>query len=245
MGLDIIGDIHGCYKELLALITKLGYKSNGNRYSHPEGRKLGFVGDLMDRGPESLKVIALVYQLVMEDDIAIYVPGNHCNKLYRYFLGNNVQVKHGLETTIKEFNQLSTDDQEEIKTKFQTLYADAPLYYYNPSLNVVISHAGLTDDMIGRYDKKVTTFTRYGVKTGEVYPDGRPIRADWTPRHTGKTLIIYGHTPVLEPYENNRTINIDCGCVFGNKLVAVQIPEETFISVPSEQPFDSSRFTSF
>ena len=72
---------------------------------HSKGRKLVFVGDLTDRGPQSIKIIHIVHTLIQKD-LAYYVPGNHCNKLYRYFLGNKVQITHGLETTVAEFEAL-------------------------------------------------------------------------------------------------------------------------------------------
>src|SRR5699024_8735103 len=107
MKLDIIGDIHGCYKELNELIEKLGYQWENNRIFHPFNRKLAFVGDLTDRGPNSLAVIRLIYKIVIEQKQGFYVPGNHCDKLYRYFLGNSVQQQYGLETTVAEYQQLS------------------------------------------------------------------------------------------------------------------------------------------
>lgn len=245
MALDVIGDVHGCYDELVELIDQLGYKEINGRFTHKDQRRLAFVGDLTDRGPASLKVITLVYQLVIDDQIAVYVPGNHCNKLYRYFLGNNVEIKHGLETTVEEYNQLNEQEQATIKQKFMTIYDQAPLYYYDKHLNVVVSHAGILDHMIGETNKRVKAFVLYGPKPKEHHPDGRPIRVDWTPYHDGKTLVIYGHTPVIKPYITNNTVNIDLGCVFGNKLMAIRVPEQTLVAVPSRQPFQPDRFTDF
>ena len=71
--LDIIGDIHGEIKALRSLLTKLGYDQQGN---HPEHRKLIFVGDLCDRGPQSVAVIQLVKTLI-EHGNAQCVLGNH------------------------------------------------------------------------------------------------------------------------------------------------------------------------
>src|SRR5690625_3992838 len=88
---DVIGDIHGCYDELCELFEIIGYQKNQNSYVHPEGRIPVFLGDITDRGPASIQVINLVYEMVIEKKAAKYTPGNHCNKLYRYFLGNNVQ----------------------------------------------------------------------------------------------------------------------------------------------------------
>lgn len=242
MKYDIIGDIHGCYEECLKLIDKLGYQSNGQNYYHPEKRMLVFLGDLTDRGPSSLKVIELVYQLVMVDKIAYYTPGNHCNKLYRYFLGNKVQIQHGLETTVEEYQALSNRDQKMIRQKFITLYEQADLYIQLPNVKAVVAHAGIRSNYIGRYDKKVQSFVLYGDVTGAKHPDGRPIRRDWAKDYHGDQWIVYGHTPVLEPRQLNKTINIDLGCVFGNKLAAFQLPEEKVVTVPSNQPLQAEKF---
>lgn len=245
MKVDIIGDIHGCYEELLELLEVLGYKNKGSQWVHPDKRKLVFIGDLMDRGPSSLKVIELVYQLVTKDKIAKYIPGNHCDKLYRYFLGNNVKIQHGLETTVEEYEALNTKEQVAIRNKMIRLYEQAPLYLEIPEVNVVIAHAGIKESLIGRYDKKVKTFVLYGDITGEKLPDGRPVRRDWAKQYTGERWIVYGHTPVLEPRFVNKTVNIDTGCVFGNKLTAFRLPEEKIISVASKQPFNEEKFSYF
>ncbi|WP_440894923.1 bis(5'-nucleosyl)-tetraphosphatase PrpE [Amphibacillus sp. Q70] len=242
MKVDIIGDVHGCLNECTSLMNKLGYQHNGNNYFHPEKRQLIFLGDITDRGPDSLNTINLIYQLVHEDKIARYIPGNHCNKLYRYFLGNNVQIQHGLETTVAELNRLEKDKQQLIRKKFITLYEQAELYLQLPEINAVIAHAGIRAEYIGRYDKKVRSFVLYGDVSGEKHPDGRPIRRDWAKHYSGSNWIIYGHTPVLEPRILNKTINIDLGCAFGNKLAAFQLPEETIVTVDSQHPLQLEKF---
>ena len=55
--IDVIGDIHGHHEQLCGLLEKLGYLSKGNRLSHPENRKLGFLGDFINRGPQSVEVL--------------------------------------------------------------------------------------------------------------------------------------------------------------------------------------------
>lgn len=245
MGIDIIGDVHGCYEELLDLFKKLGYSNDKNIPIHPDGRTAIFLGDITDRGPYSVKMIELVHEMVVEKKIAMYIPGNHCNKLYRYFLGNNVKVKHGLETTVAEYHNLSTSKQHEIKDKFIQLYENAPLYLVLPEYQAVVAHAGIKEDLIGRNDKKVATFVFYGDITGETHEDGRPIRRDWAQNYQGDNWIIYGHTPVKEPRIVHKTINIDTGCVFGNKLTAFRLPEETTVSVPSKQPYLEEKFRYF
>lgn len=115
MNIDIIGDIHGCFTEFRQLTEKMGYTWESGIPVHPSGRILGFVGDLTDRGPNSLRVIEVVYELVINQNIALYAPGNHCNKLYRYFSGNKVQVSHGLETTVAEYQSLNVREQKKIR----------------------------------------------------------------------------------------------------------------------------------
>ncbi|WP_251552455.1 bis(5'-nucleosyl)-tetraphosphatase PrpE [Neobacillus muris] len=245
MKIDIIGDIHGCYQEMAELTAKLGYRWDNGIPIHPENRILGFVGDLTDRGPQSLKVIELVWQLVMQRKLACYTPGNHCNKLYRYFLGNKVQISHGLETTVAEYKALNKDEQQSIRRKFIELYENAPLYLVLDQQRLIIAHAGIRQDFIGRTDAKVKTFVLYGDITGEKHPDGSPVRRDWAIHYHGKACIVYGHTPVKEPRIINNTYNIDTGAVFGGKLTALRYPEMEIFSVPSTMPYVEEKFKHF
>ena len=74
--IDVIGDIHGHHEQLCGLLEKLGYLSKGNSLSHPENRKLGFVGDFINRGPQSVEVLKFV-QALCQDGLAVAVLGNH------------------------------------------------------------------------------------------------------------------------------------------------------------------------
>ncbi|WP_078550684.1 bis(5'-nucleosyl)-tetraphosphatase PrpE [Litchfieldia alkalitelluris] len=244
MKIDIIGDIHGCYQEFISLTKKLDYSWDSGLPRHPDGRLLGFVGDLTDRGPDSISVINIVYDLV-KNNLAYYVPGNHCNKLYRFFLGRKVQVTHGLETTVEEFEALSKNEQLEIKNKFIWLYEASPLYHVLDDKKLIIAHAGIREDFIGKQDKRVQTFVLYGDITGKSNPDGTPERRDWAKHYHGSALIVYGHTPVKEKRIIGNTVNIDTGAVFGGKLTAFRYPEKETLSVPSTMPFVDEKFRNF
>lgn len=244
MKIDIIGDVHGCYEELMELINKLGYTFDNEIPQHRDDRKLAFVGDLTDRGKNSIEVIELVYSLV-QNKMAYYTPGNHCNKLYRYFLGNRVQISHGLETTVEEYENLIPKKQGEIRHMFMKLYEDAPMYLILDDGKLVIAHAGIREDFIGQENKKVQTFVLYGDITGEKHPDGRPVRRDWAKLYKGKATIVYGHTPVLEVRSINNTYNIDTGCVFGGKLTALRYPEKETVQVASTMDFIPEKFSKF
>lgn len=241
MRLDIIGDIHGCFAEFKKLTIKMDYDWSLGYPVHSDGRKLAFVGDLTDRGPQSLAVMDVVYNLVA-NELAFYVPGNHCNKLYRYFLGNKVQITHGLETTVAEYEKLNQKERKEIRRKFMELYEKSPLYQVLDSEKLVIAHAGIREDYIGKHTSKVKTFVLYGDITGETNPDGTPVRRDWAKQYNGKAVIVYGHTPVKEVRKINNTYNIDTGAVFGNKLTALRYPEMEILAVPSSLPFVEEKF---
>ncbi|GAB3789788.1 bis(5'-nucleosyl)-tetraphosphatase PrpE [Virgibacillus kimchii] len=242
MKIDIIGDVHGCLEELHDLFHKLNYRRTSSGYEHEEERMPVFLGDITDRGPASIEVIRLVYEMVTIHKNAYYVPGNHCDKLYRFFKGNPVKLNNGLETTAAEYEALNTDEKNTLRNHFIQLYEEAPLYLEIPEAGAIIAHAGIKESLIGRTDKKVKTFVLYGDITGEKHPDGRPVRRDWAQYYKGNQWIVYGHTPVKNPRVVNKTINIDTGCVFGNALTAFRLPEEETVSVPSKQPFTEEKF---
>lgn len=241
---DIIGDIHGCYEEFILLTKKLGYIWNDKTCKHPDDRKLAFVGDLTDRGPDSISVMLTVAKLVQEAN-AYYVPGNHCDKLYRYFQGRKVQETHGLETTVAELKALDNKRYKHVRHQFCSLVESSPLYQVLDDGRLVLAHAGIREDYIGRQDKKVKTFVLYGDITGERHPDGSPVRRDWALKYLGNPWIVYGHTPVKEARFINHTVNIDTGCVFGGKLTALRYPEMETVSVESSMPFVTEKFRKF
>lgn len=244
MQYDVIGDIHGCFSELLELIEKLGYQKHDDVYIHPEGRQLAFVGDAMDRGPESLKVLRLLFAM-QDKGILHYSPGNHCNKLYRFFKGNKVQITHGLETTLAEWQQLEKKEQQEFRARYLHFYEELP-YYQELKDDLVVVHAGIRADMIGKpISKNIAVFVMYGDITGRFHADGRPVRKNWAKSYTGSKWVIYGHTPTETPYIINKTANIDTGCVFGGSLTAFRFPEEIIVSVPSQQPYQPDRFQAY
>jgi len=75
-GYDVIGDVHGCASQLEVLLHKLGYETGASgEYRHPE-RQAIFVGDLIDRGGEQLRVLEVVKAMV-DAGSALIVMGNH------------------------------------------------------------------------------------------------------------------------------------------------------------------------
>lgn len=112
---DIIGDIHGCAFELEGLLGKLGYVDG----VHPEGRQAVFVGDLVDRGPDSPGVLRRVMAMVKSGN-ALCVPGNHENKYGRHLRGRKVQHTHGLAETIEQMESESEEFRTEVRSSSTT-----------------------------------------------------------------------------------------------------------------------------
>lgn len=244
--LDIIGDVHGCYDELAELLTKLGYHHNAGTWSHPEGRKAVFAGDLVDRGPKTPEVLKLVMDMTATGN-AYCVPGNHDIKLMRWLSGKNVQAKHGLQESIGQLNLETPEFRDGVRKFLDKLIS----HYVFDNGKLVVAHAGLKENMHGRGSGAVREFCLYGETTGEIDEFGLPVRLNWASEYTGKAMVVYGHTPVPEAQWLNNTIDIDTGCVFGGSLTALRYPEREIVAVKAAEvycipakPLDHGRATS-
>ncbi len=230
---DCIGDVHGCADELEELLTQLGYTPTAPlTYVHPAGRRAVFVGDITDRGPRNIDAMRIVINMVAAGS-AVYVPGNHCNKLMRWLMGRNVRVGFGMETTLAEFEALPTVEREQFRQQVIELVSKSPTYRMLDGGRLVVAHGGIKEAMIGRQGKDVDSMCLYGDTTGESTPDGLPVRRDWAADYHGWRFVVYGHTPTRVPQIRNNTINIDQGCAFGGWLTAFRWPERTLVQVPA------------
>ncbi|MEU7719501.1 polynucleotide kinase-phosphatase [Streptomyces tibetensis] len=223
---DIIGDIHGCAAELEALLGKLGYVDG----VHPEGRTAVFVGDLVDRGPDSPGVLRRVMAMVKSGN-ALCVPGNHENKYGRYLRGRNVQHTHGLAETIEQMAGESEEFVAEVREFLDGLVS----HYVLDGGRLVVCHAGLPEKYHGRTSGRVRSHALYGDTTGETDEFGLPVRYPWAEDYRGRAAVVYGHTPVPEATWLNNTICLDTGAVFGGKLTALRWPERELADVPAQQ----------
>jgi len=234
---DIIGDVHGCFDELVELLAKLGYNgSPGGAWQHPEGRKFVFVGDLVDRGPKIPQVLKLAMGAVASG-AAFCVPGNHDIKLMRKLRGKDVQITHGLGESLA---QLAAES-DEFRKQVGDYIDDLVSHYVFDDGRLVVAHAGLKESMQGRGSGAVRDFALFGETTGETDEFGLPVRYNWAAEYRGPAMVVYGHTPVPEPEWLNRTINLDTGCVFGGKLTALRYPEKELVSVPAKNTYAESR----
>lgn len=231
---DIIGDVHGCFEELIHLIHRLGYVFDQTSFTlgHPEQRCLIFVGDLVDRGPASVAVLKLVMRAV-EDKKAFCVLGNHDEKLMRKLKGSDVMILHGLQETLDQLAQTTDAFKKEVIHFLENL----PCYLILDQGKLVIAHAGIKEHYIGDSSKKIRAFCLYGQPTGQYDEYGFPIRYPWANEYQGEAMIVYGHSVIQTPEFINKTINIDTGCVFGGELTALRYPERNTLSVKSSFNF--------
>ncbi len=234
---DVIGDVHGCRDELEQLLDKLGYAIERDAAGRPTGashpaRKAVFLGDLVDRGPDTPGVLRLVMGMVAAGT-ALCVPGNHEVKLLKALRGKNVQRSHGLDASMEQLDRETDDFRAQTETFIDGLIS----HYVLDGGRLVVAHAGLIERYHGRASGRVREFCLYGQTTGETDEYGLPVRYPWAQEYRGRAVVLYGHTPVPEAEWLNNTMCLDTGCVFGGRLTALNYPERTLVSVPAARVY--------
>ena len=233
---DIVGDVHGCVSELRTLLGELGwqlqYDEAGRAVDaiHPAGRQAVFVGDLVDRGPDTPGVLRLVMGMVASGN-AISVSGNHEAKLVRALRRAKVTVSHGLAESLEQLGK----EPDEFQTNALEFMDGLISHYVLDDGKLVVAHAGLKESYHGRSSGRVRAFALYGDTTGETDEYGLPVRYPWATEYRGRAMVVYGHTPAPTAEWVNNTICLDTGVVFGGALTALRYPERELVSVPAEQ----------
>lgn len=235
---DLIGDIHGCYAELVELLETLGYARDDEAgMRHPGGRRAIFVGDLVDRGPGVVQVAQLVMRMVAKGQ-AFCAPGNHDIKLMRAIEGRHVYIAHGLQESLDQIAALSSKAEREAFTAaFAAFIRRIPPYLVLDGGALVVAHAGLPERYHGRISERIRVLAFYGETTGWEDEYGHPVRIDWAADYHGTAAVVYGHTPHRETDWRNNTINVDTGCVHGGRLTAVRWPERDIVSVAAHREY--------
>lgn len=231
---DIIGDVHGCIDELLALLTDLGYTTSGGRtWQPPPGRTLVFVGDLADRGPANLAALTTAMDLV-DAGLARWAPGNHDVQLQRLLEGEDVPLLYGLDVTVDELDRADQATRDRVLAALQAL----PSHHVLDDGALVVAHTGLPESLHGQESPAVRHLAAYGYAIGDADPP-----ADWSARHAwvkdyqGRAAVVYGHTPRSEAVWVGQTIDIDTGCVYGGALTALRWPEREIVQVRAARAY--------
>jgi protein phosphatase len=181
---DIIGDVHGCADELEALLGRLGYlvswlgegEERDCTVIPPQGRRAIFVGDLVDRGPRTPDVLRLVRSMKRAGN-ALCVPGNHDVKLVRWLYGRNVKLTHGLAESVAQLEQ----EPESFRGRVKGFLDGLVSHLWLDGGRLVVAHAGIKEEMIGRSSGAVREFCLYGETTGETDEFGLPFATTGRP----------------------------------------------------------------
>jgi protein phosphatase len=234
---DVIGDVHGCRAELEQLLVALGYELERDGAARPIGarhpdRRAIFVGDLVDRGPDTPGVLRLVMGMV-QAGAAFCVAGNHEAKLAKALAGRNVRLNHGLPETMEQLAGQPEAFRDEVARFVDGLIG----HYVLDGGRLVVAHAGLIERYQGRASGRVREFCLYGQTTGETDEYGLPVRYPWAQEYRGRAMVVYGHTPVPRAEWLNNTLCLDTGCVFGGRLTALNYPERTLVHVPAARVY--------
>ena len=199
--LFIVGDVQGCRQELVDLLDAARFD--------PARQTLAFVGDLINRGPDSAGVLALARQ-----HQALIVVGNHEDALLSGFAGETMQRVRAqlggeLEPTLAWMRTW-------------------PTFLRLPELSLIIVHAGIAPG------KRPEQCTR-GELTRIRAVDGKPWFDSWR----GPETVVFGHWAKLGKVDRPLAKGLDTGCVYGGRLTGIFWPRAEWVSVPArKQWFD-------
>lgn len=239
-GVDVVGDIHGCMPELLEVVARAGYHVSRDanerdfNISHPKGRMLFFVGDLTDRGPNSLDVLRFTKNLI-ESGVGGSVIGNHDYKLLKVLNGHDLQLRNGLQETIEELSHATTEEVDGLRAMLKGL--PTQILIRRPRMpEILIVHASAHEhhQMMAQNSSFHRSIFGY---PGPVGDDGYPIRGDWAADYQGERHVIHGHVANLKPVCKNNVINLDTGCAFGGALTLQQVYEQNLIEVKARETY--------
>ena len=210
----VVGDIHGCYDELLALVELVGL---GGR------DRLVCVGDLVVKGEKNREVL----DLFMRDARFSSVLGNHDRALLQSWKGERAQLKPAQERCRAEL--------EEGRERYAAFLASLPLYIELGSHVVV--HAGLRPG-VRLSEQSVEDLTELRTLGPErASREGTP----WYEVYDGERVALFGHWPMTPPRRGPRAVGLDTGCVYGYSLTAYVVETGEFFGVPALRAYEAPR----
>lgn len=211
-----IGDIHGCHQEFADLLSQLELRTED---------RLILLGDLINRGPDSAKVLELA-----REHKAVALLGNHELRLLNHHR-NQDPVSAMREADRATYAQLGAED--------WTYLESMPLTHESPELNIVFVHGGFLPSTPWQ-EQPASVVTRIQV----IDKDGKPRkRADapgalpWADFWNGPPFVVYGHTPRPDIYKLKWSVGIDTACVMGGHLTAFVLPERRFVQVKARKRY--------
>jgi protein phosphatase len=219
------------------LLVRLGYAGPASATIHPSGRRLIFVGDLVNRGPQSVRVLEMVMALT-ESGVAESVLGNHDDQLRAHLSGRPVEPTLELNATLRELAAKPA----ELKDRVQNFVDSLPPQLVLDEGRLVVAHAGLPEEYHGSRCPEASDFAVYGTSTGRRdgygFPERvKPTPSTWAEQYSGQALVVHGHHAIEAPRWIGRTLNIDTNCSRGGALTAFRYPERECVSVTARATY--------
>lgn len=201
-----VGDIHGCYDRLRALLDRIPLDWSRDQ--------LVFMGDYIDRGPQSFEVVDHLIGLQELHPDIVFLKGNHEQMLADYLLGKDrmLYLYNGGQQTLESYLRNGAPGEFPIPPRHRRFFDTLRLFHETDAF--IFVHAGL----------------RQGLPLAEQGPEDLLwIRESFIDsQHSFGKRVVFGHTPFDRPLVQPNKIGIDTGAVFGNQLTCVQLPEEIF-----------------
>jgi len=208
----IIGDVHGCIDEMRALVQQTNYRAGTD--------DLIFVGDLINRGPDSLAVWKYFTELGARS-----VIGNHELHLIRDSRGISVKKRW-----IADFKTAFGDQFQ----PFLTDISSWPTYIETDQYMVV--HGGIVPESHPKDTDptRLTSIRTFDPKTGDLQSEeSQP----WFDFYNEEKLVVFGHWAKLGGVQRPNVIGLDTGCVYGKKLTALVLPDRELVSVAAKKVY--------
>jgi hypothetical protein len=206
----IVGDVHGCRRELEALLDRVDFRA---------GDRLVFVGDLVARGPDSLGVLD-----VARNTGAIVVRGNHEQKLLAWREARLARLRGETPREVK-LGPVHQEVARALRPVDWSLLETSPYWVDLPEHGARVVHAGVQPG-VPIHRMKPSTLMR--IRTVE--PSGRPSPRDgailWGARYVGPPHVVFGHNAAPGLQLHRWATGLDTGCVYGGRLTAMVLGDE-------------------
>ncbi len=208
-----IGDIHGCHRELCNLLDKVDFT--------PATDRLIFLGDILNRGPNSIGVLELVHSIPCE-----VILGNHELGLLQYARARRKKRNPDFERVLEQMGKQ--------RPYYLSWLANLPTFIESPSFLAV--HAGLIPGLSLRQHPP-GVITRLRTWGGDFNDLDNPINPPWFHQYRGKKLVVYGHWATMGLTIRKHTIGLDSGCVWGGALSALELPGRKITQVKAHTTY--------
>ena len=204
----VVGDIHGCFEELLSLLSLINFHDNDELIS---------IGDLVDRGPHPKEVISFF----MNTTNAHAIMGNHEDKHIRIFDGE-LEPSYSQEICTVQLGSFYEESIEYMRT--------LPLYLRRQNFWLV--HAGFLPNI---HPKNLPKNTLLRGRMPWMKSSYDKSFGGWWKHYRGIDPVVYGHTVFHDVHVENNTYGLDTGVCHGQRLSAMILEDRTFVQVEADQ----------